>query len=88
MLHRWWAALSGEAKAAIIAAIVSPVVSEILGVRTKMIRQFYMRALEKMEAARVQLREEARVKHPKIFDVDKVPGAYEDDPFYPKRDTG
>lgn len=54
-LHCWWEGLSGESRAAIIAAAVGPVVAEILGVRRKMVRSFYINTLEKLEAAETRL---------------------------------
>jgi hypothetical protein len=58
-LRNWWATLSGESKAAIIAAIVSPVVAAILGFRMRLIRWFYIRTVEKLDAAREQIRKES-----------------------------
>lgn len=83
MLHQWRTSLSGEAKAAIIAAIVGPIVSEILGIRVRMIDNFYWRALEKMAKAKAELRKESERKNPQIINVNEAPNPYEDDPFYP-----
>jgi hypothetical protein len=55
----WWSSLSGESKAAIIAAIVSPIVAAILGVCMRLIRWFYIRTIEKLDAAREQIRKES-----------------------------
>jgi hypothetical protein len=57
-LHRlycWWKGLSGESRAAIIAAVVGPVTAEILGIRRKMIKSFYIRTIEKLEKAEKQI---------------------------------
>lgn len=52
---RWWTSLSGESKAAIIAAIVGPITVEILGIRMRLVRWFYIRTIEKLDAAREQI---------------------------------
>jgi hypothetical protein len=57
-LHQWWATLSGESKAAIIAAVVSPVVAAILGLCMGLVRWFYILAIEKMDTAREQIHKE------------------------------
>ena len=67
MLSRWWAALSEESRAAVIAAIVSPIVAELLGLRARMIRWFYMRTLDKLESARRRLDNEFERQHPLII---------------------
>lgn len=54
-LDRWWAALSGESKAAIIAAIIGPIAAEILGIRIRIIRWTYIRTLEKLDRAKERL---------------------------------
>jgi hypothetical protein len=54
-LYCWWKGLSGESRAAIIAAIVGPVTVEILGIRGKMMRSFYINTIEKLETAEKQL---------------------------------
>jgi hypothetical protein len=76
---QWWTILSGESKAAIIAAIVGPCAAELLGLRKKMIQSFYMRTLERLEDAKVKLRKEAKAKLPSsIIDANG-----EDESFYP-----
>jgi hypothetical protein len=57
-LHDWWSGLSGESKAAIIAAIVGPIVAAILGIRVRMIRRVYIRILGKLDAAREELKKD------------------------------
>jgi hypothetical protein len=54
----WWTSLSGESKAAIIAAIVGPITVEILGIRMRSIQWFYIRAIEKLDFAREQIQKE------------------------------
>jgi hypothetical protein len=54
-LRQWWATLSGESKAAIIAAIVSPVVAAILVLCMGLIRWFYIRIIEKLDVARERI---------------------------------
>lgn len=58
-MHNWWIGLSSESKTAIIAAVVGaavgPIVSELLGVRVRLIRWFYIRALEQLDRARREL---------------------------------
>src|ERR1700690_3279216 len=54
-LHLWWISLSGESRAAIIAAVVSPTVAELFGLRVRMIEWFYMRTLEMLAEANRQL---------------------------------
>jgi len=85
VLLRWWASLSGESKAAIIAAIVGPCVVEILGLRAKMMRLFYIRALERLAVAAEQLRKEDNAKrkwkYSGIIDV----SAMDDSALYPLR---
>ena len=55
-LYCWWKGLSGESRAAIIAAIVGPVTVEILGIRSKMMRLFYINTLGRLETAEKQIR--------------------------------
>jgi hypothetical protein len=69
-LYCWWKGLSGDARAAVIAAIVGPVTVEILGVREKMMRLFYIRTLERLEAAENQIRTDNDKRWPGIIDVD------------------
>jgi hypothetical protein len=78
VLLRWWASLSGESKAAIIAAIVGPCAVEILGLRAQMMRLFYIRTLERLADAKVQLHKEAQVKW-HFLTIDNE----DDDAFYP-----
>jgi len=58
--NSWWLSLSGESKAAIIAAIVGPIMAVLLGLPMRLIRWFYIAAWEKLEAAREQIRAEAQ----------------------------
>ena len=55
-LYCWWEGISGESRAAIIAAAVGPITAEILGVRKRMIRSFYINTLEKLETAEKRVR--------------------------------
>lgn len=61
---RWWSALSGESKAAIIAAIVGPITVSLLGIGPRMMRIFYIRTFEKLSAAREQLSKNSKAKLP------------------------
>ena len=59
MLSHWWESLSGESRAAIIAAliasVVGPTVTELFGWRARMIRWFHIRTLEKLAVADQEL---------------------------------
>jgi hypothetical protein len=57
-IYCWWLSLSGESKAAIIAAIIGPITVGILGVPMILIRQLYIRVIEKLDAARDQIHTE------------------------------
>jgi hypothetical protein len=74
-LQDWWSGLSGESKAAIIAAIVGPFVAAILGLRVRMIRWIYIRTLEKLDRAREEIKRESKASLGAIISVneDKFP---------------
>lgn len=61
--------MSSESKTAIIASVigatVGPIVSEILGVRMRLVRWFYIRTLEKLNAARMEIRQDinSKIRH-------------------------
>lgn len=58
-LYFWWISLSGESKAAIIAAIVGPAAAILLGVPMRLVRWFYMVTLEKLKIAREQIQKDS-----------------------------
>jgi hypothetical protein len=68
MLHSWWASLSGEARAAIIAAIVGPIVSAFLGLSMR--RFIYIWVLERLDDVQKQQNSKPRWGDGKIIDVD------------------
>jgi hypothetical protein len=63
--QKWWDTLSTDEKAGIIAAIVSAIVSpftaNILDIRRRMIRQSYIRTLEKLDKAAQEIVDETHL---------------------------
>jgi hypothetical protein len=70
-LRCWWHGLSGEAKAAIIAAVVSPIIAAVLGVRVRVVRWLYIRTLEKLDKAKEEIRQERRASLGAIIPLDE-----------------